>query len=64
MKWQSDADTIDMIQSETDPIYQPTDVLFDKETDSFIICDTGQHRIVRWTSQTTETIIDNSSCYT
>ncbi|CAF2069275.1 unnamed protein product, partial [Rotaria magnacalcarata] len=27
---------------------RPTDVLVDKETDSLIICDYGNHRVVRW----------------
>ncbi|CAF4435323.1 unnamed protein product, partial [Rotaria magnacalcarata] len=26
----------------------PTDVLIDKETDSLIICDWGNQRVVRW----------------
>ncbi|CAF2041424.1 unnamed protein product, partial [Rotaria magnacalcarata] len=45
----------------------PTDVLIDKETDSFIICDAGNQRVVRWSrrSGTTqgEILIDNINCY-
>ncbi|CAF4629665.1 unnamed protein product, partial [Rotaria sp. Silwood2] len=41
----------------------PTDVLIDKETDSLIICDPGNRRVVRWSrcSGTTqgEILIDN-----
>ncbi|CAF3222206.1 unnamed protein product, partial [Rotaria sp. Silwood2] len=42
---------------------EPTDVLIDKETDSLIICDQGNRRVVRWSrrSGTTqgEILIDN-----
>ncbi|CAF1570925.1 unnamed protein product [Rotaria magnacalcarata] len=45
----------------------PTDVLIDKETDSLIICDWGNRRVVRWSrrSGTTqgEILIDNIHCY-
>ncbi|CAF2072178.1 unnamed protein product, partial [Rotaria magnacalcarata] len=42
---------------------QPSDVLIDKDTDSLIICDKGNYRVVRWSrrSGTTkgEKLIDN-----
>ncbi|CAF2149703.1 unnamed protein product [Rotaria magnacalcarata] len=45
----------------------PTDVLIDKETDSLIICDNGNQRVVRWSrrSGTTqgEILIGNIQCY-
>ncbi|CAF3321600.1 unnamed protein product, partial [Rotaria socialis] len=45
----------------------PTDVLIDKETDSLIICDAENLRVVRWSrsSDTTqgEILIDNIGCY-
>ncbi|CAF4576610.1 unnamed protein product [Rotaria socialis] len=45
----------------------PTDVLIDKETDSLIICDYGNCRVVRWShlSDTTqgEILIENAKCY-
>ncbi|CAF3103690.1 unnamed protein product [Rotaria socialis] len=45
----------------------PTDVLIDKETDSLIICDAGNRRVVRWSrrSGTTqgEILIDSIDCY-
>ncbi|CAF1648427.1 unnamed protein product [Rotaria magnacalcarata] len=45
----------------------PTDVLIDKETDSLIICDSGNLRVVRWSrrSGTTqgEILIGNLYCY-
>ncbi|CAF1621811.1 unnamed protein product, partial [Rotaria magnacalcarata] len=47
-------------------LYLPTDVLIDKETDSLIICDTGNQRVVRWSrrSGTTqgEILINNIEC--
>ncbi|CAF4614916.1 unnamed protein product, partial [Rotaria socialis] len=46
---------------------RPTDVLIDKETDSLIICDGENRRVVRWSrrSGTTqgEILIDNIKCY-
>ncbi|CAF4936748.1 unnamed protein product, partial [Rotaria socialis] len=45
----------------------PTDVLIDKETDSLIICDYGNRRVVRWSrrSGTTqgEILINNIACH-
>ncbi|CAM4848181.1 unnamed protein product, partial [Rotaria magnacalcarata] len=45
----------------------PTDVLIDKETDSLIICDRGNRRVVRWSrrSGTTqgEILIGNIDCW-
>ncbi|CAF4227155.1 unnamed protein product, partial [Rotaria sordida] len=50
-----------------DQLNGPTDVLIDKETDSLIICDRMNERVVRWSrrSGTTqgETLIDNISCW-
>ncbi|CAF1080843.1 unnamed protein product, partial [Rotaria magnacalcarata] len=46
---------------------KPSDVLIDKETDSLIICDRDNQRVVRWSrrSSTTqgEILIDNIYCY-
>ncbi|CAF2770871.1 unnamed protein product [Rotaria sp. Silwood2] len=48
-------------------LYYPTDVLTDKETDSIIICDWGNGRVVRWScrSGTTqgEILVDNIKCW-
>ncbi|CAF1397594.1 unnamed protein product [Rotaria magnacalcarata] len=45
----------------------PTDVLIDKETDSLIICDRGNQRVVRWSRRSgttqSEILIDNIQCY-
>ncbi|CAF2093922.1 unnamed protein product, partial [Rotaria magnacalcarata] len=45
---------------------QPTDVLIDKETNSLIICDRWNNRVVRWSrhSGTTqgEILIDDIDC--
>ncbi|CAF4984891.1 unnamed protein product, partial [Rotaria magnacalcarata] len=48
-------------------LFYPTDVLIDKETDSLIICDWLNDRVVRWSrrSGTTqgEVLIDDINCY-
>ncbi|CAF3702332.1 unnamed protein product [Rotaria sp. Silwood1] len=50
-----------------DQLDQPTNVLIDKETDSLIICDSGNRRVLRWSrrSGTTqgEILIDNIDCW-
>ncbi|CAF4232431.1 unnamed protein product [Rotaria sordida] len=50
-----------------DQLNCPTDVLIDKETDSLIICDRENRRVVRWScrSDTTqgEILIDNIRCW-
>ncbi|CAF1065597.1 unnamed protein product [Rotaria sordida] len=49
-----------------DQLYRPTDMLIDKETDSLIICDRDNRRVVRWSRRngTTqgEILIDNVRC--
>ncbi|CAF1414648.1 unnamed protein product, partial [Rotaria sp. Silwood1] len=49
-----------------DQLSWPSDVLIDKETDSLIICDAANSRVVRWSrrSDTTqgEILIDNIAC--
>jgi hypothetical protein len=51
----------------TDQLHGPTDVIVDEETDSLIICDSENRRVIRWSRRigTTngETIIDNIDCY-
>ncbi|CAF1116287.1 unnamed protein product [Rotaria sordida] len=53
--------------NQLDQLHGPTDVLIDKETDSLIICEYGNRRVVRWSrrSGTTrgEILIDNIRCY-
>ncbi|CAF3749693.1 unnamed protein product [Rotaria sp. Silwood1] len=50
-----------------DQLSLPTDVLIDKETDSFIICDYGNRRVVRWSRRSStnqgEILIDNIKCF-
>ncbi|CAF3164104.1 unnamed protein product, partial [Rotaria sp. Silwood2] len=50
-----------------DQLINPTDVTVDKESNSFIICDSGNRRVMRWSrrSGTTqgEVFIDNVYCY-
>jgi sugar lactone lactonase YvrE len=50
-----------------DQLFLPTDVIFDKETDSLIICNYGNGRVTRWPrrkgTRNGETIIDNIPCH-
>ncbi|CAF1384642.1 unnamed protein product [Rotaria sordida] len=50
-----------------DQLNSPTDVLIDKETDSLIICDPGNRRVVRWSRRSDtiqgEILIDNIWCW-
>ncbi|CAF1400014.1 unnamed protein product [Rotaria sordida] len=50
-----------------DQLNYPTDVLIDKETDSLIICDWGNRRVVRWSRRSGinqgEILIDNIGCW-
>ncbi|CAF3325829.1 unnamed protein product [Rotaria sp. Silwood2] len=49
-----------------DQLAFPTDVLIDKETDSLIICDYGNQRVVRWYRRSNitqgEILFNNISC--
>ncbi|CAF3303239.1 unnamed protein product [Rotaria socialis] len=53
--------------NQLDQLDRPDDVLIDKETDSLIICDRWNHRVVRWSRRTGTTqgeiLIDNITCY-
>ncbi|CAF3089812.1 unnamed protein product [Rotaria socialis] len=50
-----------------DQLHCPTDVLIDKETDSFIICDRENRRVARWLRKTDTTegeiLLDDIDCY-
>jgi hypothetical protein len=50
----------------TDQLKNPRDVTMDKMTDSRIICDSGNHRVVRWSRRNTtngQTIISDIDCH-
>ncbi|CAF4919835.1 unnamed protein product, partial [Rotaria magnacalcarata] len=51
----------------TDQLNYPSDVLIDKVTDSFIICDQNNRRVVRWSRRNSPTqgeiLINNIFCY-
>ncbi|CAF4280564.1 unnamed protein product, partial [Rotaria sordida] len=53
--------------SRLDQLVLPTDVLIDKETDSLIICDQWNRRVVRWSRRSGTTqgdiLIDNIKCW-
>ncbi|CAF3321077.1 unnamed protein product [Rotaria sp. Silwood2] len=50
-----------------DQLNQPTDVSIDKDTDSLIICDRDNRRVLRWSRRSGtnqgEILIDNISCF-
>jgi sugar lactone lactonase YvrE len=49
-----------------DQLNQPTDVIVDKKTDSLVICDCGNRRVVRWSHRNGikgETIISDIDCW-
>ncbi|CAF4066660.1 unnamed protein product [Rotaria sordida] len=50
-----------------DQLNRPTNVLIDKETNSIIICDSGNQRVVRWSRHSDtiqgEVLIDNIECW-
>ncbi len=49
-----------------DQLIFPTDVIVDQKTDSLIVCDQGNRRIVRWSrrnDRTIQTIISNIDCW-
>ncbi|CAF0967742.1 unnamed protein product [Rotaria sordida] len=52
--------------SGTHQLDSPIDVIVDKETDSLVICDSANERVVRWPRRngtSGETIISNSDCW-
>ncbi|CAF4280158.1 unnamed protein product, partial [Rotaria sordida] len=52
--------------SGTHQLDHPSDVIVDKETDSLVICDSANKRVVRWPRRNRtsgETIISNSNCW-
>ena len=51
VQWKRDAREGQVILGENSQLSTPTDVLFDRETNSLIIADYGNERVVRWSSQ-------------
>jgi sugar lactone lactonase YvrE len=50
----------------TNQLKEPTNVVVDKKTDSLIICDYGNRRVIRWSPRNAtngETIISDIGCY-
>ncbi|CAF1492231.1 unnamed protein product, partial [Rotaria sp. Silwood1] len=71
MKWKRDATSGQVVAggngigNKSNQLNYPTDVILDKQTDSLIICDFSNRRIVRWPrhdSRSGETIIFNVEC--
>jgi sugar lactone lactonase YvrE len=72
VEWKYDAKTGNVVAggngggNRMDQLYLPTDVIVDKKTDSFIICDCGNRRVLRWPRQNGtqgQTIISDIECY-
>ncbi|CAF1400103.1 unnamed protein product [Rotaria sordida] len=72
IQWRANATTGQVVAggngkgNETHQLQWPTDVIVDKETDSLIICDNGNNRVVRWPRQNSTsgiTIISNVDCW-
>ncbi|CAF1273419.1 unnamed protein product [Rotaria sp. Silwood1] len=72
MKWRANATAGQVVAggngagNETHQLQYPTDVIVDKETDSLIICDNGNKRVVRWPRQngtSGTTIISHVDCH-
>ncbi|CAF1434215.1 unnamed protein product [Adineta steineri] len=45
-----------------DQLYSPTDVIIDQQSQSIIITDLGNRRVIRWMNQNQQILIDNISC--
>ncbi len=72
VKWKSGAKMGQVVAggngrgNRTDQLYEPTDVIVDKKTDSLIICDEDNRRVVRWSRRNAtkgQIIISNIACY-
>ncbi|CAF3084462.1 unnamed protein product [Rotaria sp. Silwood2] len=72
VEWKSDATSGQAVAGDNgqgnraDQLNYPRDVIVDKETDSLIICDQGNRRVMRWSRQNRtsgEIIIDNIDCF-
>ncbi|CAF4556805.1 unnamed protein product, partial [Didymodactylos carnosus] len=72
VEWKTDATSGQVVAggngegNRTDQLNDPTDVIVDKDTDSLIICDRRNRRVMRWPrrSRTSgETIIEEIDCW-
>ncbi|CAF1309636.1 unnamed protein product [Adineta steineri] len=68
VKWELNSNTGQIIGggNESNQLNSPTDILFDKENNSFIICDMGNNRVIRYYNQNQtnqQTIISNIICW-
>ena len=71
VEWRHGAASVQLIAggngegNRNDQLNRPTNVVVDKQTDSLIICDRGNRRVVRWPRRdgsTGQTIISNVAC--
>jgi len=72
VEWKCDATSGQVVAggngygSRTDQLNFPTDVVFDKKTDSLIVCDRGNRRVMQWFRRNRtsgKTIIENINCF-
>ncbi|CAF3333778.1 unnamed protein product [Rotaria sp. Silwood1] len=72
VEWKADATSGKVVAggngqgNRADQLNEPQDVIVDKETDSLIICDTMNFRVMRWSRRngtSGEVIIENISCW-
>jgi DNA-binding beta-propeller fold protein YncE len=72
VKWKSDAKIGEIVAggrkagNGTDQLEEPTDVLVDRRTDSLIICDYGNRRVMQWSrrnGRNGQQIISDISCF-
>jgi sugar lactone lactonase YvrE len=65
VEWKKNAINGQIVVDENDQLNYPTTVIVDQKNDSFIICDLGNRRVVRWPRQndrTGEILISNILC--
>ncbi|CAF2807598.1 unnamed protein product [Rotaria sp. Silwood2] len=72
VKWKCNTTNVQVVAggngqgNRVDQLNHPTDVIVDKETDSLIICDEKNRRVMRWSRQdriSGEIMIDNIDCF-
>ncbi len=72
VEWKSDANNGQIVAggngegNRNDQLNEPTEVIVDKGTDSLIVCDQDNRRVVRWprrNGRTGETLISNIDCH-
>ncbi|CAF4094965.1 unnamed protein product [Adineta steineri] len=50
-------------RNQMDQLNRPTDVIFDQQTNSIIIADQGNRRVIQWMNQNQQILIKNTDCW-